>query len=187
MASPNPFSDPTPNPYSNPNPYASPTFVDDKAPRKFGGELASRGNRFLGALIDGLILLPISFGAGVVLGIALVASGVDPQGIQFSIIAAVVGGCLGAGAFLAVHGYLLATRGQTVGKMIMKTQIVSSDSGELLPLGTLILKRYVPLWVIASIPYVGGLVALANVLAIFRENHKCLHDEIAGTKVIQLM
>lgn len=184
MSSPNPFSDP--NQYPSPNPYASPAFVNDKFPLGASGQLATRGNRFLGALIDGLIILPISFGAGLVLGIVMVAAGIEPTGIGFNIIAAVAGGVLGAGIFLAVHGYLLATRGQTVGKMIMKTQIVS-DSGELVPLGALILKRYVPLWIVASIPYVGGLICLGDALAIFRENRKCLHDEIAGTKVIQLV
>lgn len=167
------------------NPYASPTFVDPKPPMFASGRLASRGNRFVGALIDGLIMLPISLVAGFALGILLVFAGLDPQGLEFNIAAAVLGGLTGAGVFLVVNGYLLATRGQTVGKMIMKTQIVS-ESGELLPLAPLILKRYVPLWIVASIPYVGGFVALGDSLAIFRENHKCLHDEIAGTKVIQL-
>lgn len=169
----------------NPNPYASPMFVNEQPATGASGELASRGTRFLGSLIDGLILLPLYLGAGFALGIFLVSAGLDPQSIEFKIIAVVVGGILGVMVFLAVNGYLLATRGQTVGKMIMKTQIVS-EGGELVPFGPLILKRYLPLWIITSIPYIGTLFALADSLAIFRENRKCLHDEIAGTKVIQL-
>lgn len=170
---------------SSPNPYASPAVVDDKPVRSTSGDLASRSTRFLGALIDGFILMPLGLGAGFAMVVVLLSAGFDPESTEFSVIGAVVGGLLGAGVFLAVNGYLLATRGQTVGKMIMKTQIVS-DGGELVPLGPLVLKRYVPLWIVANIPYVGGLFALANALAIFRESHKCIHDDIAGTKVIQL-
>jgi hypothetical protein len=37
---------------------------------------------------------------------------------------------------------------------------------------------------IAMIPYVGNVIALIDVLMIFRTSRKCLHDDIAGTKVI---
>ena len=55
-----------------------------------------------------------------------------------------------------------------------------------MPFGPLVLKRYVPLWVVANIPFIGGLFALADSLAIFRDTRKCIHDDIAGTKVIKL-
>jgi uncharacterized RDD family membrane protein YckC len=70
-----------------------------------------------------------------------------------------------------------------VGKYLIKTQIVS-DSGDLVPFAPLILKRYLPVWVVGQVPYIGPLLLLGNVLAIFRENHKCIHDDLAGTKVI---
>jgi uncharacterized RDD family membrane protein YckC len=68
----------------------------------------------------------------------------------------------------------------------MRTQIVS-DEGKLLPLPTMILWRYLPLMIISQVPFVGAIVGLANVLAIFRASRKCFHDDIAGTKVIQIV
>ena len=87
--------------------------------------------------------------------------------------------------FLTVNAYLLANRGQTIGKFVMKTQIVS-DGGELVPLMPLFLKRYLLIWFIGSLPFVGRLFSLADALVIFRDNRKCLHDEFAGTKVIRM-
>ena len=172
----------------DPNPYASPSvasFAPSSTPTFTGQSLASRGDRFLGSLIDGLVLLPLSFGAGIAMGIVLVVAGLDPEGVPFQAAAAVFGGLIGASIFLVLNGYLLADRGQTIGKVVMKTRIVAND-GTLVPIVPLILKRYVPLWIASSIPNFGPFLAIGNALAIFRENHKCIHDEIAGTKVIKI-
>lgn len=174
--------------FEDPNPYASPSAASFAPPvvPQTGLPLASLGDRFAGAFIDGLILLPIMFGVGAALGVALVVAGVDPAGREFQLVVGVVGGLMGAGIFLLVNGYLLATRGQTVGKVVMKTKILSNDD-TLVPFAPLILRRYVPLWIATSLPTVGSFIGLANALAIFRENRKCIHDEIAGTKVVKLI
>ncbi len=169
-----------------PNPYAAPrTQPTATASLRDSGELATLSQRFAGAFIDGIILFPVMFAVGLVLGIALVAFEIEPDSRAFNLIATIVATVVGAVIFVAVNGYLLATRGQTVGKFFVKTRIVSDD-GTPVPLGLLVLKRYLPIWVVSQIAYVGGLVALINVLMIFRANRKCLHDDIAGTKVIQL-
>jgi len=90
------------------------------------------------------------------------------------------------GAFAALHGYLLATRGQTIGKVIMKTKIVN-EAGNLLPFNELFLKRYVIIMVISMIPFVGSLIGIVDALCVFRGNRKCLHDDFAGTKVIKIV
>jgi uncharacterized RDD family membrane protein YckC len=110
----------------------------------------------------------------------------DPESTEFKLVAGVLGTVLGGGLFILLNGYLLATRGQTIGKYFMKTQIVSNDD-RLVPLGWLLLKRYMPLWVISQFPLVGPIFALANALAIFRAQRKCFHDDIADTKVIQII
>ncbi len=171
------------NPFQNP--YESPVQGAYKPSAAGHGELASRLNRFLGSFIDGLIVLPLAFVVGMGLGFVLVMAGINPESTMFNIVSGILGTMIGAGIYLAINGYLLATRGQTVGKIVMKTQIVS-DSGQLLPFGHLVLKRYLPIWGLSAIPYIGGIFSLANALFIFRENKKCLHDDIAGTKVIQL-
>jgi uncharacterized RDD family membrane protein YckC len=170
------------------NPYSSPPALEPAQNRAIiftQGQLATRWQRFLGALIDSLIGLPLFFIAGVAVGIVLVFAGFETDSDQFRLAAKVVGLAAGAGVFVALHGYLLATRGQTIGKYLLKTQIVS-DSGDLVPLHWLIVKRYLPIWVVAQFPLVGPLFAIANYAAIFREERKCFHDQIAGTKVIQI-
>ncbi len=102
-----------------------------------------------------------------------------------TIVANLVGGGIGLGVFVALHGYLLATRGQTIGKVVMKTKIVT-ESGEQLPFAELYLKRYFILQAISLIPFVGMFVGIIDALFIFRSNRKCLHDDIAGTKVIKI-
>lgn len=171
--------------FQDDNPFASPRVVEEIRYARPGSELATLGERFLGSLIDGLILLPLAFGAGMMLGIVLVVMGMPAESPAFSLASRILGTLIGIAVFLLINGFLLATRGQTVGKVVMKTQIVSDD-GMLVPLGPLVLKRYVPLWLVTNLPYIGFLAALANALAIFRENRKCIHDEIAGTKVIQV-
>jgi uncharacterized RDD family membrane protein YckC len=170
------------------NPYASPSLESLQAGANYvpeGGRLATRGERFAGAFIDGLIVLPFAFGGGVLLGLGLLASGIAPDSILFQIFSWLLGTIIGGTIYLTFHGYLLATRGQTIGKLLLKTRIVNED-GTHPDFLSLVLKRYAWLWFVASMPYVGGFLSLINALMIFRSNCKCLHDDIAGTKVIKL-
>jgi uncharacterized RDD family membrane protein YckC len=50
----------------------------------------------------------------------------------------------------------------------------------------IILKRSLPITLFSLIPVIGGLLGLANIGFIFRKDRRCLHDIIAGTKVVQL-
>jgi uncharacterized RDD family membrane protein YckC len=137
----------------------------------------------LGALIDYLIFLSFVLLAGIVraaIHIAIAGSNQPleaPSPWQMHAISCAL--------FLVLHGYLLATRGQTIGKYLLGMQIVSAD-GRLVPFWRLIALRYLPFWVVTAAPRIGWILSLANALAIFRESRKCFHDDIAGTKVIQL-
>lgn len=93
--------------------------------------------------------------------------------------------CMGFGVFLLVHGFLLASRGQTVGKLLTGIRIVDYESNELLPFLKLVSLRYLPLRLVAMIPVVGGILVLLDVLLIFGPERRCIHDLIAGTKVVQ--
>ena len=88
--------------------------------------------------------------------------------------------------FFVVHGYLLATRGQTVGKMLAKIKIVDYHTNQILPFVKLVGLRYVPVWVISMIPIV-SMLGLVDVLFIFGQQRRCVHDYIAGTKVIDVV
>lgn len=168
------------NPYSPPTTEAKPYASNQEL------QLASRLDRFLGAFIDGFISLVINIPLGLVLGIVLAMIGLDPEdSVAGNLVLFLASIIIGLGSFLLVNGYFLASRGQTVGKMVVGTQIVSDD-GQLVPIVPLILKRYAWIWILSIVPLVGGLIGLINVLLIFRSNKKCLHDDVAGTKVIKL-
>ncbi len=169
------------------NPYAPPAsnFGQGNIDSPPGPMLATRLQRFLGALVDGIILFPLSFVAGMGLGLILTGIGFDPSSPAFFVAVSVLGFFLNIAIFLGINGYLLATRGQTIGKVVLNTRIVSDENGGLVPMGPLYVKRYLPIQILGAIPFV-GIVVLIDALAIFRENHKCIHDDIAGTKVIQI-
>jgi uncharacterized RDD family membrane protein YckC len=167
---------------SEANPYSSPLHGGKELVGS--GQLASLGDRFLAALIDFVVLIPFSCVVFFVIGMIVPLTNEGGQVIMRSISTAMnVAG--GLGAYLALHGYLLSTRGQTVGKMIVKTKIVADD-GSTVPFATILLKRILPMWAIGLIPCIGFIVWIVDVCMIFRENRKCLHDDIAGTKVIKL-
>ena len=95
-------------------------------------------------------------------------------------------GFVGIVAFVALNGYLLATSGQSIGKRIVGTRIVSVHDGKILPFGKVIGLRYLPFWVIAQVPFIGQVITgLVDPLFIFRGDKRCLHDLVAGTKVIK--
>ncbi|MFK8113612.1 MAG: RDD family protein [Rubripirellula sp.] len=148
-----------------------------------GKPLATRGDRFLGAFIDGIIQMVVIIPLAIVLGIGVAAMMGD--GLATQITAQLVGGIAGIVVFFLLHGYLLSTQGRTIGKLVMKTRIVDRNTSELVPFWPLILKRYSWLWLVGFLPVINMIVPIFDSLMIFRESRACLHDDIAGTKVIK--
>jgi uncharacterized RDD family membrane protein YckC len=150
--------------------------------------VASRWKRLSGALVDELIVLvifvPMAFVAGVDSG------GFTGEGLQriFTGDGATAGRraglfVIGLIIFLALNGYLLVTRGQTIGKVAARTKIVDM-SGNVPHFGKLLVLRYLVLGLMAQIPFIGLFVGGADVLFIFGEQRRCLHDYLAGTRVV---
>ncbi|MGH8032363.1 MAG: RDD family protein [Luteimonas sp.] len=86
--------------------------------------------------------------------------------------------------FVLVQGIPLNATGQTWGKRITSIKIVDL-AGNKPPLGRLLGLRYLQIQLVSNIPLVGPLVAIINVLLIFRGDRRCGHDLIAGTKVVR--
>ena len=162
------------------NPYAPPGARVDDVAVDVGEELASRMARLGGSLVDSLIafltIAPVMFFTGY---FQAAFSGGVSAGLQLSMVAASLV------LFMAVNGYLLATSGQTVGKRVAGTRIVSVTDGQILPLGKLIALRSLPISLISLIPVIGSFIPLVDVLMIFRADRRCGHDLIAGTKVVR--
>ncbi len=172
------------NPFSNDpfNPYAAPEtsgFALENSGQ--GPALAGLGQRFGGAFIDGLLMLPLVLGMLYFVSTSAVPGGAQPE---VPILVTLMFVPISMAWFLILNGYLLATKGQTIGKLAVGTQIVDAQTGQIVPLLPLFLKRNISMQLLALIPFIGNFIALIDALMIFRASRKCLHDDIAGTKVI---
>ena len=92
-------------------------------------------------------------------------------------------GLSGFVCFLLVNGYLLNRSGQTVAKRLLGLRIVdlNGNKPEFFRLAGL---RYGVGQLAAMIPIVNMIYGLADALFIFREDRRCIHDLIAGTRVV---
>ena len=173
---------PNPRPSSNPNPYAPPRArVRDIAAPKAQLVLAERSSRLGAAIVDGLIFsamvyIPLIIGT-VIASLGAGESG-DPSGLFMLI-----------GFGLAFAGFIVWTymtlkqmgeTGQSLAKKYFNIKVVRSD-GSPASLSNLIWKRNVVNWLLGIIPMYG----LVEVLFIFGEERKCLHDKIADTIVVE--
>jgi uncharacterized RDD family membrane protein YckC len=142
-------------------------------------QLAGRGKRLGGALLDGLILCAILVPITVFTGVLrrVIAGEPTTFGQQAT------QGLAALAVWLVLNGPLLARRGQTIGKAAVGTKIVDLQGG-LPPFGKLVALRYVVPSAVSSIPIFGGLFAMVNVLFIFGKERRCIHDYLAGTRVI---
>jgi uncharacterized RDD family membrane protein YckC len=140
--------------------------------------LADRGSRLGAVLIDGLIAC-ICVAPGVVV---ILIGGDDNDTTK------VIGGLLIGLAFLAlavVQIYLLSTRGQTIGKKIVGVKIVRyADNSSPGFVYACLLRAIVP-GMISGVPILGGIFSIVDICFIFGEERRCLHDLIAGTKVVK--
>ncbi len=165
-------------------------------------ELAGRGERLVAWLIDAvlyfvvvIVALIIAFAtAGVgLLGLSGIGSEFDESFFAFFASLALII-ALPFFAWLVVfiaQLVLLATRGQTIGKILMKIRIVDATTGEHPGWARLILLRTIVNGLISGvlgiIPVVGGMFAFAYFLTdslfIFRDDRRTIHDHIARTRV----
>lgn len=148
-------------------------------PDESSSELAPRGRRLLASIIDSLIVgvvtVPVMYLTGGFDGVS--------EGQQPSFLYALIIGFVSIAVFLAINFNLLKSSGQTVGKRALKIKIVTLD-GELPEVGNHLLKRYAVFMLSGQIPFIGQYLSLINVLFIFGRERRCVHDHIAGTKVV---
>ena len=162
------------------NPYAAPAAaVADEAPR--AQALADRGTRLAAVLLDGifigLAMVPLIF----------VAVSMGGRGADGSVGAAQIAGIAIAAVLvlglLVWNCILLERAGQTIAKKMLGIRVVRRD-GSHCGLARIFVARYLPVTVLGMIPFIGSLVSLVDALLIFRDDRRCLHDEIADTIVV---
>lgn len=143
-------------------------------------ELASLPQRLGGALIDGVI----GVAAAIAMAMTIGTWEKTLQGIEPTLLETLIQGVFGFAFFVLVHGHLLKTSGQTVGKRIVGSKIVLINDAPA-PFFTIIFRRSLPVALASIIPYIGGLLIIIDSLLVFRADRRCAHDLIAGTKVIR--
>jgi len=89
---------------------------------------------------------------------------------------------LGGLALMSVQCYQLATRGQTIGKRLLRLRIVMKDTGQLAGFWRVVgvrlwLNSLFAMW----LPY-----GIADIAYLFSSDQMTLHDRIARTKVISV-
>jgi uncharacterized RDD family membrane protein YckC len=161
------------------NRFAPPAAHVEDVESAASGQLAGRGIRLIAVIVDSLL-------AGVVfylLAQFTPYNAFDPKEQSLWVVFG-QNMLIGFAAFLLLHGWLLHVRGQTIGKALFRIKIVRSDGSKasLLRLAGL---RYFASSLLALVPVVGWIYALADALLIFRDSRKCLHDNIADTIVIR--
>jgi uncharacterized RDD family membrane protein YckC len=164
------------------NPYAAPstdarTSYDDQFGLDQEYVLASRGSRFAGALIDGLVTVLACVPAFVLYGGELLD---DPSEDNILLVLAIP-----IVLVTIVQWYLISTSGQSIAKKLLGMKIVRLDGSDVGFVHGVLLRVWV-MGALQAVPFVGNFVGLADALAIFGEEHRCLHDQIAGTRVISI-
>lgn len=160
--------------------YAPPqSHVEDVVqPGEPAGELASRAKRFVAAMIDGVIAIAVIWLLSVFTPVNVWeddgSSLWEPQ-LQSALVGFLI--------YVALHGWLLATRGQTIGKALLGIRIARPD-GSKPSLGRILGLRESLQFLTAVIPGVGQIYVLVDCLFIFRASRRCLHDQIADTVVL---
>lgn len=179
------------------NPYAPPgSDLNTGLPSGGDAELADRGTRLGAAMIDGLLVtIPLLPVFGVALYFAFRFEGMAADGAALAnaqqgqaLIAALIGvSAVGGLAALGIAIYqwvLISRTGQSLGKKWLGVRIERID-GARLTFGTgVFLRNWVPK-LIGSVPYMGALFQLIDCLFIFRDDRRCIHDHIAGTRVVR--
>lgn len=82
--------------------------------------------------------------------------------------------------FIMMQVWLLSTKGQTLGKRMLRIRIVQVGTDSNGGFKTNVLYRAIPGTILIAIPFVN----LVNALFIFRKDRRCIHDFIAKTQVI---
>lgn len=178
-------------------PPAAPATAADDRPR------ADRGARLMARIIDWMLELLCAIPGGIVLGTEVLKlaaeamQGREPDFSQLDLPRVFLG--LGlmlalALALLVVQVWMLTVRGQTIGKRFLGIRVVKADGS---PCGFVNgwLMRELLITAIgiacSMIPFIGPILLrpafhIVDWCLIFRDDERCLHDQIATTKVVKV-
>ena len=159
------------------NPYAAPVSRLEDMPTHVL-HLATRSSRLGAYLLDILSIAVLAIVAAIVLPSFGKAGSRD---ISQAFVAFVGFAML---AVFIVDIVFLHKYGQTIGKRLVGIKVVQTN-GMRCELWRFFFLRALPVGILSNIPIIGIIVGLVDILMIFGEQQRCLHDLIANTIVIQ--
>ncbi|MBU2986688.1 RDD family protein [Saccharophagus degradans] len=145
-------------------------------------ELAGRWYRLGGAIVDSIAFMAVYIPVMIVLGVWETIIGGEKPTFLLTLTLTAIGLLI----FVCLNGYFLYTNGQTIGKKLLGTKIVSASTHEILPLGKVMSFRVLPVQVASIVPFIGPWMSIVDVLFIFGKSKQCVHDLIANTIVIKV-
>ena len=164
----NPYTPPS-QPMEASNPYADPLLQEDI--------LAGRGTRLAAHIVDGILYGVSAIPGAIIMFMLMEEAGDAPLEAAAALL------YLGPLLLFAYNAYKISQQGQTVAKKWLGIRIVKTDGS---PCGFVhgVLLRSIAIGCAGLIPAVGPIISLVDPLLIFGEERRCLHDLIAGTKVV---
>jgi uncharacterized RDD family membrane protein YckC len=164
------------------NPYAPPSAqLATDAPKPAKEEaLATLPSRFFASGFDTFIILVVTMVLGVVVFMFA------PRAVQgLAKLGTPLQTAFGLGMYVLIHAIPLWQTGQTWGKRVFGIKVVTLE-GKKPSLARLLVLRVLPVQLLALVPVVGVLGVAVDACAIFlTDDRQCLHDILAGTKVIK--
>lgn len=182
------------------NPYAAPQSQVDNADiqmmQKTEG-LASRWARLGAAIIDGviqmLIALPILFALGFfaiidpswTLGFSIFDPLYNANNFVIEVVSGLFGFVIGYAVYFLVQSRQLKQTSQTIGKRALDI-VITDMNGKPADFNNIMYKRELFYYGIAAIPFIGQWIAVADIVMIFGQEKRCLHDRVADTQVMNV-
>jgi len=138
--------------------------------------LAGRGARLAAATIDYLCMVAVSI-PGFAGFLYVQTLGITAPASELAILAFLVGlGILGV-----MQAKFIVRDGQTIGKKMMKIRIVDRIDGQIPPWPRVLGMRTILNMALRQVPF----YFVVDALFIFGEEQRCIHDHLAGTKVVE--
>ena len=174
------------------NPFAPPLArVEESTSARADMVAATRQSRLVGEIIDIGPGLAVSYVPPLLLPRLARFTDADHAMAWFNMLTAAI--VVGAIAWIILNVVLLHRFGQTVGKWVTGTRVVRPDGGRV-SLGRFVFLRGLVLWGLGLIVDIllppshlrlgGWLVTSVDGLFILRGDRRCLHDLVAGTRVV---
>lgn len=174
-----------------PAPDARAAAAKGPAPAEPPAELAPRTSRLLARVID-VGLASVLAAPGVLAGVGLVATYFArtetwwhglARGTAWTVL---VVSALATVALILYQWAGMALEGQTIGKRRMNVRVVLQDGGSVGFYEAVLLRSWVT-GALAALPYVGQAAYTLDALLILGSERRCLHDLLAGTKVVSTL